>query len=426
MTVEEISIRISASAEQAIAQIDQLAGRVSALAGGKPYELRLNTAQAEERLAALRERVQTLLTDLDGNRVTASELALDHHNYKAAIRELQTLKSLSRTTYEQELEYLQAIRDNMSSYKLSAKEALDLEQRLASVQADIAARDAQSLDTLLSGVMDALQNRYETMRDAELAMLSQSREAWQAWRESSTDAIQAQIDALDDLAEAENRAAEEAEYLRRIEKLEQAILYEQDAFNKGQLTAQLQDAQAAYEAWLTQNARDDQKAALQEQLNAVNERANAELDALTEQADAVNAAYEEQLQAAAIRAEAEKQLMAGTQEDILELITAFAPDYNAAGQTLGEQMLAGFAEKAGSISGWMENLNAMILNMQQSLNAALQSAADGFYAEHASTAASGVTITQQNTFNTPVESPADTAWRIKQANEQLAAALLEA
>ena len=116
--------------------------------------------------------------------------------------------------------------------------------------------------------------------------------------------------------------------------------------------------------------------------------------------------------------------MTGTQEELLALITAFAPDYNAAGQTLGEQMLSGFMEKAGSISGWMESLNTMILDVQQSLNTALQSAADGFYQERA--AVSGVTITQQNTFNTPVESPADTAWRIRQANEQLASQLLEA
>jgi len=424
LTVDEITIKISASAEQALTQIDQVAGRISALVSAFPFHVQLNTAQAEERLEALQNSARQLLTDLDGNRVTASALALEQKNYQAAIRELQTLKGLSRTTYEQELEYLQAIREHMSRYSLSAKEALDLEQRLSAVQAQIAARDAQSLDTLLSGVRDALVNRYETMRDAELNMLSQSREAWQAWRDSSTDVIQAQIDALDNLAQAEDRAAEEAEHLRRIEKLKQALLYEQDSFNQGQLSAQLQDAQAAYEAWLSKNAREDQKASLQAQLAAVNERTDAELDALSRQASAVNEAYARQLQAAAIRAEAEKQLMTGTQEELLALITAFAPDYNAAGQTLGEQMLSGFMEKAGSISGWMESLNTMILNVQQSLNTALQSAADGFYQERA--AAPGVTITQQNTFNTPVESPADTAWRIRQANEQLASQLLEA
>lgn len=201
--------------------------------------------------------------------------------------------------------------------------------------------------------------------------------------------------------------------------------YEQDGFNREQLASQLADAQAAYEVWLTETAREDEKAALKGQLSAVGARAEAELDALDAQAAAVSDAYAQRLQSAALEAEAEKQLTAGTQRDILSLIAAFAPDYNAAGQTLGEQMLSGFAEKAGNIAGWMESLNAMILNVQQSLNTALQSAAEDFYTEHGAAAAAGVTITQQNTFNTPVESPAETAWRIRQANEALAAELLE-
>jgi hypothetical protein len=45
LTVEQISILISASAEQAIAQLDQVSQKVSALAGGKPFSLILNTAQ---------------------------------------------------------------------------------------------------------------------------------------------------------------------------------------------------------------------------------------------------------------------------------------------------------------------------------------------------------------------------------------------
>jgi hypothetical protein len=423
LTAEQLKDLISASAEQAIAQLDRIADKVSALAGGKPLSLQLNTDQAEERLAALRRSADQLLTDLNGNRTTATALAGAQRNYDAAIEELKTLKSLSRVTYEQELEYLQAISDNMQKYRLSAQDSLDLEQRLLAVQSQIAQRDAQSLDTLLSGITDALAARYETMRDAELNMLSQSREAWQTWRDSSTDAIQAQIDALDALTQAENRAAEEEGYLRRIEKLSQALEYEQDAFNRGQLASQLADAQAEYDAWLAKTSREDEKASLQEQLSAVNARAEAEIDALDRQAAAIKEAYAKQTETAALKAEAEKQLMAGTQQDILSLIATYAPEYNAAGQTLGEQMLEGFAQRAGNIAGWMESLNAMILNVQESLNAALQTAAESFYAEHA--AAAGVTITQQNTFNTPVESPAETAFRIRQANEELAAELLE-
>ena len=425
MKFDEIADLVAASAEEAAARLEQTIHKISTLAGGKAISVELDTRQAEERLAGLRNGANQLLDELSGKRVTTTALVQAQDNYDDAISELKALKSLSRITYEQELAYLQAIRENMDKFSLSASDALDLEKRLLAVQAEIAARDAQSLDTLLSGIMDALETRYESMRDAELTMLSQSREAWEAWQESSTDAIQAQINALDELEQAEDRAAEENEYLRTIEKLSQALNYEQDDFNRGQLSAQLEDAQAAYADWLKDIAREDEKAALQAQLDAVNARAEAEIEALCEQADAVNAAYAEQLESAALQAEAQQQLMAGTQEDILALITAFAPDYNAAGQTLGEQMLSGFTEKAGSIASWMESLNAMIVSAQENLNAALQTAADSFYTEHAAAAAAGVTITQQNTFNTPVETPAETAWRIKIANEELAAELLE-
>ena len=425
MTVEEISILISASAEQAIAQLDLVADKIGALAGGKPFSLPLDTAQAEEKLVALQRTANQLLTDLSGNQTTAAALAGAQSNYRNAVNELQTLKSLSRTTYEQEREYLLALQKNMRQYGLSVQDALDLERRLLSVQSRIAARDAQSLDTLLDGIITALTSRYETMRDAELGMLSESREAWEAWQDSSTSAIQAQIAALDELTQAENRAAEEEGYLRNVEKLTQALAYEQDDFNRGQLTRQLTAAQEEYEAWLTKTAREDEKAVLQKQLEAVNERTRAELDALNAQAEAVNDAYAERLSAAALQAEAEQQLMTSSQQELLELIAQFVPAYNAAGQTLGEQLLEGFMDKVGSVEGWTDTLGEMIAAVQQSLNTGLQSAAGVFYSEHAATAAAGVTITQQNTFNTPVESPSDTAYRIQQANEALAAQLLE-
>ncbi len=426
MTVEEISILISASAEQAIAQLDLVSQKIGALAGGKPFELLLNTTQAEEKLAALQRTTNQLLTDLNGSRTTAAALAKAQDNYKTAIGDLQTLKALSRTTYDQELEYLLALQENMGRYGLSVKDALDLEYRLLSVQAQIAARDAASLDTLLGGIISALEGRYETMRGAELAMFGESRAAWETWRDGSVQAIQAQIDALDALTQAEDRAAGEESYLRSIEKLKQALLYEQDDFNREQLTRQLTAAQEEYEAWLTKTAREDEKAALREQLAAVDARTQAELDALDAQAAAVNEAYAGRLSAAALQAEAEKQLMESSQQELLSLIAQFAPDYNATGQTLGEKLLEGFLQKVGSVEGWTDTLGEMIAAVQQTLNAGLQSAAEAFYLEHAATAAAGVTITQQNTFNTPVESPADTAWRIQQANETLAAQLLEA
>ena len=420
MTVEQISILISASAEQAITQLDTVSRKVGLLMGAKPFRLLLSTTEAEEKLAALRRAANQLLTDINGNQTTAAAFAQAQHNYKDAIQSLQTLRSLSRTTYEQELEYLKALRDSMKLYELNSAEALDLEKRLLEVQAKITARDAGSLDALLSGVISALANRYETMRDAELAMLGESRGAWEAWRDTSADAIQNQIAALDALTGAENRAAEEADYVRDIARLQQALTYEQDDFNREQLARQLAAAQETYEAWQAQTAREDEKEALRQQLAAVNERAQAEADALDEQADRINDTYANRLTAAALEAEAEKRLMTDTQEELLKLISAYAPDYNATGKTLGEQLLSGFLQKAGSVEGWTTTLNELIAAAQEGLNTTMQNAAERFYADRAAPAAPGVTINQQNTFNTPVESPADTAYRIRQANEDLA------
>ncbi len=420
MTAEQISALIAAAAEQAAQKLDAMAQKMNALTGGKAFELLLNTAQAEEKLAALRRTADTLLTDLNGSQTSASALALSQHNYKDAIRQLESLKSLSRTTYDQELAYLQTIRDNMRQYRLGAKDALDLEVRIADVQAEIMERDAQSLDTVLDGIISALSARYQAMRDAELATLDESRAAWKSWQQDSANAIQAQIDALDGLTQAEDRAAEEETHQRKIEKLTQALSYEQDDYNKTQIAAQLADAQAAYDDWRRQTAREDEKDALRQQLAAVDERTNAELEALNAQAEAVNAAYAQQMQAAALQAEAQQQLMNGSQQELLALITAYAPQYNAAGQTLGEQMLSGFSASFGSVESWVESLNAMIRSVQNGLSAAMQSAAESFYAEHAGGAAAKAVITQNNTFNIPVESPAETARRIRQANEELA------
>ena len=379
MTVDEIAIQISASAEQAITQLDQVAGKVNALAGDQPLRLLLDTTSAGEKLDALRRTANRLLTDLNGNQTTAAALAASRTQYASAIKELQTLKSLSRTTFEQELEYLQAIRDNMDQYNLSAEEALDLERRLMNAQAQLDARDAASLDNLLNGIVTALSNRYEAMRDAELDTLNESRDAWKAWQEDNTDAIQAQIDALDDLTEAEDRAAEEDSYVRKIEKLKQALEYEQNDYNREQLTRQLTAAEEDYGAWQTQTAREDEKAALTEQLAAVNEKTQAELEALDEQADAINEAYAKRLSAASLQAEAEAMLMSGSQKDILKLITQYAPEYNATGQTLGEKLLAGFMKKVGSVGGWADALNGMIQKMQDRMNRSLQDAAGDFY-----------------------------------------------
>ena len=129
-------------------------------------------------------------------------------------------RHMNEITLEEELELLEAIRRN---HQLNAEEIMDWEEKVYDLKKELRERDAESIDQLGDAVVDALEARYEAMRDAELERLDASREAWEKWRDDSVKAIEDQIDALDKLSETEDREKKDAEELRKIAKLRQQI-----------------------------------------------------------------------------------------------------------------------------------------------------------------------------------------------------------
>ena len=128
---------------------------------------------------------------------------------------------------------------------------------------------------------------------------------------------------------------------------------------------------------------------------------------------------------AALQAEAEKLILTQSQDELLSLISSYAPEYDALGQTLGEKLLDGFKEKVGEIAQWFDAFNARMLEVQQQMAQTAQSAADTFYdgrrtAQAAQAAAPAVTVNQTVEFNQPVETPAQVARRMEEVNEALA------
>ena len=130
---------------------------------GKPFNLQLNTTQAEERLRALGQSAgQLLIRRWMASELTASALAA----YERATigRQSGSCKRLNRCrAYDLRAgakHICVAIRDeHEAATGLSAKDALDLEQRIAAAQERLILRqETQSLDTLLSGIMTALEN----------------------------------------------------------------------------------------------------------------------------------------------------------------------------------------------------------------------------------------------------------------------------
>ena len=327
---------------------------------------------------------------------------------------IEHLRHMDKITLEQELALIRALRNQ---YQMNAEELMDWEERVYDLKQEIRQRNASDVDELAQGVKDALRAQYEAMRDAELARLDESRAAWEKWRDDSVSAIEDQISALDELASAEDREQKDAEELRKIQRLRQEIAFEQDAYNRAKLGQQLDAELKSREERLRKLELEDQKTALQRELEQAEDKAQRELDALDERERAINEAYEKRLADAAIEAEAERLLLKGNQQELLKLLADFAPEYDALGRTLGERLLNGFKTRVGDIAAWFKAFNRSLEQAQLSVANALAHNAPG---ENAA----GVTINQQNTFNVPVETPGETARRVRLANEALADELL--
>ena len=330
-------------------------------------------------------------------------------------------RHLNEISLEEELAGLEEIR---RKHQMTAEEIMAWEEKVYDLKKEIRERDADSIDQLADGVVSALEKRYEAMRDAEIERLDKSREAWEQWRDDSVQAIEDQIAALDKLADTEDEEKKSAEELRKIEKLRREVEYEQDAYNRQKLQQQLDEAVASREERLRKLELKQQKEALQEEIEKIRDQASEKIKELDGEQDAIEKAYEERLKAASLQAEAEKLLMTKSQDEIMDLLYEYVPEYDALGKSMGEKLLEGFQSKVGSIADWFRSFNDQLARMQEELAGSLNAATDRFYESRRDTAgqsgAGGAPVVQQTVnFYEPVESPSQVARRMEDVNDQL-------
>ena len=341
-------------------------------------------------------------------------------------------KNMGELTTKDEITSLEAI---LNAHQLTQSERWSLEEQLyalrkqladeaAALEEDRLQKEVGQVNTLATGIITALKAKYKEMEEGELALLEASKKGWKDWAVESKKAIQEQIDAIDALSQAEDREKKDEEELRKIASLEQQIAFEQNDFNRLKLEDQLRMVIADREARLKKQARDDEKAALKEEMAAIDEKAKAEQEALDIQKEALKEAYKDRLTNTALQAEAEKLLMEKSQEEILALIGEYAPDYNATGKSLGERFVEGFKGAVNDIEGWFDAFNKQIEAIQQNARDMALNAGNAFYKDYQDrqeqAGARVVYLQPTYEFNQPIESPSDVSRRVARTNEELA------
>ena len=116
--------------------------------------------------------------------------------------------------------------------------------------------------------------------------------------------------------------------------------------------------------------------------------------------------------------------MTKSQDEIMDLLYEYVPEYDALGKSMGEKLLEGFQSKVGSITDWFRGFNDQLARMQEELAGSLNAATDRFYESRWDTAgqsgAGGAPVVQQTVnFYEPVESPSQVARRMEDVNDQL-------
>lgn len=341
--------------------------------------------------------------------------------YDEQIELLEHKRHLEQITAREELEELERIK---REYAKTAELIMDIDERIFDARKELREEEGEKITNYYDAIMEALEERYEEQREIEQKRIDESIEAWERWSDETTAAIQAQIDALEEKEEAEERAEEEAEHLRKIEKLEASLPYEKDEYNRKQILNQIEKAKEELQALYAEWAHEDQIKALEQEMEAIEKKAEEEIEKLEEESERIDTVYDKMTESASLAAEAQKMLMAGNQQEILDLISAYAPDYEATGRSLGEKLFDGFKAAFGDITDYFKSIDAqfeaMVERIQQSAFSSTQELQSG---GQTSASVSSPTVNQTVNFNQPVESAVEVAERMQEVSEELAAML---
>lgn len=339
--------------------------------------------------------------------------------YDEEIELIEHKRHMEQITLQEEIRMLEKVK---REYAEAADMVMDIDERIYDARKELREQEQDKITSLYDAILEALEERYEEQREAEQKRIDESIEAWEKWADESTAAIQKQIDALDEAEEAAERAEEEQKHLDKIAKLEASLPFETDEYNRSQIERQIEKAreelQKLYDEW----AKEDYRQSLEDQMDAIEQKAEEEIEKLEEESERIDTVYDKLTEGASLAAEAQKILMDGNQKEILDLISSYAPDYEATGRSLGEKLFKGFKKAFGDITKYFEGIDKQFEDMVEKINNAAFGETKKIQGEGQGTAnISNPTVNQTVNFNQPVESPAEVAERMQQVSEDLAA-----
>lgn len=354
----------------------------------------------------------------------ADEEAANTKALQAAYKGIENKKSLGKMTSQQELRQLEQIRQK---YKMTADERMELEIKIYNLKKSLKDEEISSINTLADAVTEALKQKYEEQRKLEEERINESIESWQKWEDKTVEAIQGEIDALDELAKKQDSENKRQEYENKRQQTELQLAYEKDDYNRTQLQKELNRLDKEEAERLAEEQREAKKKALEGRIEAVKGQSQATQERLKKELDKLGEKYEKLTDSFSLKAQAQKFIADSTQKQIVSLIKSYASDYEIAGNTIGDALYNGMKAKMDNISAYVDGVFGKIEAYQRQMANTANASADRFWASQNSpqtsqkqTASKSVTVQQTVNFNQPIESPVETRRQLDRTNQALA------
>lgn len=208
------------------------------------------------------------------------------------------------------------------------------------------------LDSKLKQHDTTLQDQEDSEREAELRKLLSMNYSKQKKEE-----LQKELDEL-------LKAREERKYRESIETQKEALtkqlqLSKQESDDKKEeLSRQLEDEK--YRIDQSKQALENER---EEKEKAINSIYEFEKDKYEQQLKNIEKFYENKLKDANLNAEAEKMIINNSQKEIVNLLRNYGAEYEVAGQTLGERLMAGIMPGIESVKDMINSISTSLTKL---------------------------------------------------------------
>ena len=204
-------------------------------------------------------------------------------------------KYYNQMSLQDELAAYERMKDYSKDHKEETKE---IEKEIYRVKKEIREKEIQDVKDANAKILDELKERV----DAEKDIINGN-------RDSQLDALQAQIDAIDEAEEKRQNSITAADYSNSIQEIQRQLAEALDPEEQQRLNEQLFEKQQAFDEWKYQQELKDKKEAIRAQMDEVRANADEQIAVKEEQYQQEKSMIEQQQEAMIAAIQAGQQAM---------------------------------------------------------------------------------------------------------------------